>query len=97
MRVRVMVRGILPAVPANPGAMVLTIRGAIMTPQMEIAASRMDSTHRADLASLKASSLPSFAIQSVNTGTKALLMAPSPNSFLSKLGIRNAAMNTSEF
>ena len=97
MRVSVMVRGILPAAPANPGAMIFTTQGAIMTPQMETAASIIDITQKTDLASPKASSFPSFAIYSVNTGTNALLMTPSPKSFLSRLGILKAAMNTSEF
>jgi hypothetical protein len=61
MRVRIMVRDIFTGESMNPGAMIFTIRGDRMIPQMETTTSIMDITQRADLASLRASSLPSLA------------------------------------
>ena len=61
MRVRTTVRDTFPGESMKPGAMIFTIRGDKMMPHMETTARMTENNQRADLASLKASSLPSFA------------------------------------
>ncbi len=95
MRVRLTVRKNFSGELINPGATTFMITGERRIPKTATTARIMERSHMADLASLKASSLPLTVKYSVNTGINAMLREPSAKSLLSRFGILNATKKAS--
>ena len=79
----------------KPLAMAYTSQGAAATPMMQVTSSAQVSNVATRSISSLVSSSPNCALLAASTGTKAVLKAPSANSRLNRLGMRNATLKAS--